>query len=72
MIAWGMDLDGGVTCDPSIGTPYGAAAYGEYLVEHGISREIVDKLSFDNAYRFLRKLCEKSKALQFLRIFCIL
>ena len=37
VIAWGMDLDGGVTCDPSIGTPYGAAAYGEYLVEHGIS-----------------------------------
>ena len=56
MIAWGMDLDGGVTCDPSIGTPYGAAAYGEYLVEHGISREIVDKLSFDNAYRFFTKV----------------
>ena len=55
MIAWGMDLVGGVTCDPSIGTPYGAAAYGEYLVEHGISREIVDKLSFDNAYRFFTK-----------------
>ena len=55
VIAWGMDLDGGVTCDPSIGTPYGAAAYGEYLVEHGISREIVDKLSFDNAYRFFTK-----------------
>ena len=52
VIAWGMDLDGGVTCDPSIGTPYGAAAYGEYLVKHGISRKVVDKLSFDNAYRF--------------------
>ena len=55
VIAWGMDLDGGVTCDPSIGTPYGGAAYGEYLVEHGISRKIVDKLSFDNAYRFFTK-----------------
>ena len=52
VIAWGMDLDGGVTCNPSIGTPYGAAAYGEYLVKHGISRKVVDKLSFDNAYRF--------------------
>ena len=55
VIAWGMDLDGGVTCDPSIGTPYGGAAYGEYLVEHGISRKIVDKLSFDNAYRFFTR-----------------
>ena len=55
VIAWGMDLDGGVTCDPSIGTPYGGAAYGEYLVEHGISRKIVDKLSFYNAYRFFTR-----------------
>ena len=52
----GMDLDGGVTCDPSIGTPYGGAAYREYLVEHGISRKIVDKLSFDNTYRFLPEI----------------
>lgn len=66
-----MDLDGGVTCDPSIGTPYGAAAYGEYLVEHGISREIVDKLSFDNAYRFFTKALLKNKSVAILTEFFV-
>ncbi len=52
VIAWGMDLDGEITCDPSIGTPYGAVIYGEYLKAHGINTEIIDKLFFNNAYHF--------------------
>ena len=74
VIAWGMDLDGGVTCDP-IGTP---------LLRHteniwwnmgsavccGI--RIVDKLSFDNAYRFFYESFVKIKSVAILTNFCIL
>ncbi len=52
IIAWGGDLDGGITCDPELGTPWGEASYGAYLEAHGISRAIVDKLRFGNAWRF--------------------
>lgn len=52
VIAWGGDMDGEITCDPDLSTPYGVGCYGEYLVKHGIKEEAVRKLCFDNAYRF--------------------
>lgn len=54
IIAWGMDLDGEITCDPDLLSPYGVCRYAEYLMEHGISEAAVEKLYFDNAYGFFK------------------
>lgn len=53
-IAWGTDLDGQITCDPSLGSPLGAASFGRYLIERGIPEAAVKKFSFENAYRFFK------------------
>ena len=37
-IAWGTDLDGQITCDPSLGSPFGAASFGTYLAERGFPK----------------------------------
>lgn len=52
VVAWGADMDGEITCDPDLSTPYGVGQYGTYLLAHGIGEEVVKKLYFDNAYRF--------------------
>lgn len=52
VIAWGGDMDGEITCDPDLATPYGVGKYAEYLLAHGIGEDAVRKLYFDNAYRF--------------------
>ena len=53
-IAWGTDLDGQITCDPSLGSPFGAASFGTYLAERGIPEGAVKKFCFENAYRFFQ------------------
>ena len=53
-IAWGTDLDGQITCDPSLSSPFGAASFGAYLTERGIPEPAVKKFCFENAYRFFR------------------
>ena len=50
VIACGSDYDGGV--DSQIDNPYKFASFGDYMVENGISRRIVDKIMFGNALRF--------------------
>ena len=55
MIAWGGDMDGEITCDPSLSNPYSVGLYADYLVSHGISEEAVRKIYFENAYRFFQK-----------------
>lgn len=54
-IAWGTDLDGQITCDPSLGSPLGAASFGAYLTDRGIPETAVKKFCFENAYRFFRQ-----------------
>lgn len=58
VIAWGTDFDGGITCDPSLGDPYKAAAFGSYLTARGIPRGTVEKFSFENAYGFFKRHME--------------
>ena len=53
-IAWGTDLDGQITCDPSLCSPLGAASFGAYLTERGIPGSAVKKFCFENAYRFFQ------------------
>ncbi len=55
VIAWGGDMDGEITCDPSLSNPYSVGLYADYLVSHGISEEAVRKIYFENAYRFFQK-----------------
>lgn len=52
VIAWGGDMDGEITCDPDLATPYGVGQYARYLLAHGIGEEAVNGLYFQNAYRF--------------------
>ena len=55
VIAWGGDMDGEITCDPDLNTPYGVGRFADYLVEHGIGEAAVQKIFFDNAYRFFKQ-----------------
>ena len=55
VIAWGGDMDGEITCDPGLSTPYGVGRFADYLAEHGIGEAAVQKIFFDNAYRFFKK-----------------
>ena len=55
VIAWGGDMDGEITCDPGLSTPYGVGRFADYLAEHGIGEAAVQKIFFDNAYRFFKQ-----------------
>ena len=48
-------MDGEITCDPGLSTPYGVGRFADYLAEHGIGEAAVQKIFFDNAYRFFKK-----------------
>lgn len=50
VIACGSDFDGGITSQ--MDNPALFASFGDYMVEHGISRRISDKIMFENALHF--------------------
>ena len=50
VIACGRDCDGGITSQ--MDNPALFASFGDYMVEHGISRRISDKIMFENALHF--------------------
>lgn len=53
VIACGSDFDGGVVSQ--MDNPVKFASFGEYMVENGINRRIVDKIMFENALHFFEE-----------------
>lgn len=52
VIAWGTDYDGDITIAPGLEHPRGLITFADYLLNMGIEQQIIDKLYFENAYRF--------------------
>lgn len=50
VIACGSDFDGGITSQ--MDNPALFASFGDYMVDHGISRRVSDKIMFENALHF--------------------
>ena len=50
VIACGSDFDGGITSQ--MDNPALFASFGDYMVDHGISRRVSDKIMFENALNF--------------------
>ena len=53
VIACGSDFDGGI--ESQMDNPAKFASFGEYMLENGISRRIVDKIMFENALHFFEE-----------------
>ena len=53
IIACGSDFDGGITSQ--MDNPALFASFGDYMVEHGISRRVSDKIMFENALHFFEE-----------------
>ena len=53
VIACGSDFDGGITSQ--MDNPALFASFGDYMVEHGISRRVSDKIMFENALHFFEE-----------------
>ena len=53
VIACGSDCDGGI--ESQMDTPATFASFGDYMLENGISRRIVDKIMFENALHFFEE-----------------
>ena len=53
VIACGSDFDGGITSQ--MDNPALFASFGDYMVDHGISRRVSDKIMFENALHFFEE-----------------
>ena len=53
VIACGSDFDGGI--ESQMDNPAKFASFGDYMLENGISRRIVDKIMFENALHFFEE-----------------
>lgn len=56
IIACGSDFDG-ADIDPTLDTPVKFASFADYLLQKGISEEVVDKMFFENALQFFQRNC---------------
>jgi len=54
VICCGSDFDGAAVHE-SLNTPVKFAGFGDYLLNHGLSESVVNKIMWENAYNFLRK-----------------
>ena len=54
VIACGSDFDG-AEISPDLNSPFKLGAAAAYLLSHGISQAVIDKMYFDNAMAFLKR-----------------
>lgn len=54
VVACGSDFDG-ASIDESLNTPVKFAGFADYMLQHGISESVVNKIMFENAYNFFKK-----------------